>query len=100
MSKNTRKPTTFDDLAAIITHGFTETQQHIAERLDAMDARLGKAEQIQKDMLEKLSATHEDVRYLRRSVDMLVRSNAAQDAAIKTLAIHVTRLEKKISLAN
>jgi chromosome segregation ATPase len=84
----------------MITHGFTETQQHIAERLDTMDARVGKAEQIQKDMLEELNATHQDVRYLRRSVDMLVRSNAAQDAAIKTLATRVTRLEKKISLAN
>jgi len=53
-----------------------------------------------KDMVEELTATHEDVRYLRRSVDMLVRNDAAQDAAIKTLATRVQRLEKKVGLAN
>ena len=100
MAKNTQKPTTLDDLAQMINQGFTETQKHIDQRLDTMDARLGKVEQIQKDMLDELSATHEDVRYLRRSMDMLVRNDAAQDAAIKILATRVTRLEKKVGLAN
>jgi hypothetical protein len=71
----------------MINQGFTETQKHSDQRLDTMDVRLGKVEQIQKDMLDELSATHEDVRYLRRSMDMLVRNDAAQDAAIKTLAL-------------
>ena len=53
-----------------------------------------------KDMAEELTATHEDVRYLRRSMDMLVRNDAAQDAAINTLSARVTRLEKKVGLAN
>jgi hypothetical protein len=50
-------------------------------------------------MLAELTATHEDVRYLRRSMDMLVRNDAAQDAAIKTLTARVTRLEKKVGIA-
>src|SRR6266498_4909660 len=100
MATNQYKPTTLDDLAQMINQGFTETQKHSDQRLDTMDARLGKVEQIQKDMLDELSATHEDVRYLRRSMDMLVRNDAAQDAAIKTLTARVTRLEKKIGLAN
>jgi hypothetical protein len=52
------------------------------------------------DMAEELTATHEDVRYLCRSMDMLVRNDAAQDAAITTLTARVTRLEKKVGLVN
>jgi hypothetical protein len=48
----------------------------------------------------ELTPCEGDVHYLRRSVDMLVRSDAAQDAAINTLATRVTRLEKKVGLAN
>jgi hypothetical protein len=92
MAKRNQKPTTLDDLAVMINQGFTETQKHFDHRLD-------KVEQIQKDMLEELTATHEDVRYLRRSVDMLVRNDAAQDAAINTLTARVTRVEKKVGLA-
>jgi hypothetical protein len=58
-------------------------------------------------MVEELNATHEDVRYLRRSVDMLVRNDMAQDAAItlltvliNTFATRVTRFGKKVGLAN
>jgi hypothetical protein len=29
MATKHHKPTTLDDLAAMITHGFTETQQHM-----------------------------------------------------------------------
>jgi hypothetical protein len=57
-------------------------------------------EGVLKDVVEELHATHEDVRYLRRSVDMLVRTDAAQDAAMKTLTARVTRLEKKAGLTH
>jgi hypothetical protein len=53
-----------------------------------------------KDMAEELTATHEDVRYIRTTVNLLVRNDATQDAAIKTLSARVTRLEKKVGLAN
>ena len=36
-----------------------------------------------KDMAEELTPTHEDMRYLRRSMDILVRNDAAQEAALK-----------------
>jgi hypothetical protein len=83
------KPTTLDDLAAMINGGFTTMQKQI----DAVKGTM-------KDMAEELNATHQDVRHLRRSVDMLVRNDTAQDAAIKTLAARVTRLEKNVGLAN
>jgi hypothetical protein len=51
-----------------------------------------------RDMMEDLTATHEAVRYLWRSVDMLVRDDAAQDVAMKTLTAQVTHLEKKVGL--
>jgi hypothetical protein len=93
MAKQNKKPASLDDLAVMITGGFTAMQKH-------MDQRLDEVEQIQKDMLEELTATHEDVRYLRRSVDILVRNDVAQDAAIKTLTARVTRLEKKAGLTS
>jgi hypothetical protein len=53
-----------------------------------------------KDMAEELPATHEDVRYIRTTVNLLVRNDVAQDAAINTLSARVARLEKKVGLAN
>jgi prefoldin subunit 5 len=88
-------PTTIEELAAML-------YKHMASKEDIKELRAetnGMKDMI-KDMAEELNATHEDVRYLRRSVDMLVRSDAAQDAAIKTLTARVTRLEKKVGLAN
>jgi hypothetical protein len=100
MATQYHKATTLDDLAAMINEGFTQTQKHIDQRLDGMEGRLDKMDDVLKDMAGELTATHEDVRYLRRSMSMLVRNDAAQDAAIKTLAARVTRLEKTVGLAN
>ena len=52
------------------------------------------------EMLDELNATHEDVRDIRRTVTALVRNDAAQDAAIKILTARITRLKKKVGLAN
>jgi hypothetical protein len=90
---NQYKPATLNDLAVMINQGFTEAQRHV-------DARIDEVKQIQQDLLDEMTATHEDVRYLRRSVDMLVRNDAAQDAAIKTLTARVHRLEKKVGPTN
>ena len=66
--KNLPQPTTLDDLATMINHGFTETQQYIDKHLGGMDQRLGKMDQrlddmkgVLKDMIQELTATHEDV---------------------------------------
>jgi predicted nucleic acid-binding Zn ribbon protein len=49
---------------------------------------------------EELSATHEDVRYLRCRVNMLVRNDAAQDAAINPLTARMQRLEKNLGMTH
>jgi outer membrane murein-binding lipoprotein Lpp len=93
---NHHKPTTLDDLAVMINDGFKSTATK--EDIQELRAEMGNLKSAMSDMAEELQATHEDVRYLRRSVDMLVRHDAAQDAAIKTLTARVTRLEKKVDL--
>jgi archaellum component FlaC len=84
----------------MINQGFTETQQYIDKRLGGMDQRLDDMKDVLKDMVQELTATHEDVRYIRTTVNLLVRNDVAQDAAIKTLSARVARLEKKVGLAN
>jgi chaperonin cofactor prefoldin len=98
--KRQPKPTTLDDLAAMINQGFTETQQYIDKRLGGMDQQLDDMKGVLKDVVQELNATHEDVRYIRTTVNLLVRNDVAQDAAIKTLSARVARLEKKVGLAN
>ena len=95
--KNLPKPTTLDDLAAMINRSFTEAQKHTDTQLAALK---GELTGIMKDMAEELTATHEDVRYIRTTVNLLVRNDVAQDAAINTLSARVARLEKKVGLAN
>ena len=87
--------TTIEALAAML-------YKHMASKEDIKELRTETSDLkgMMQDMVQELNATHEDVRYLRRSVDMLVRSDAAQDAAIKTLTARVTRLEKKVGLGN
>ncbi|MDQ3827784.1 MAG: hypothetical protein M3361_00470 [Candidatus Tectomicrobia bacterium] len=93
----TKKITTIEDLAVMINHSFTEAQKHTDAQLAALK---GELTGIVKDMAEELTATHEDVRYIRTTVNLLVRNDVAQDAAIKTLSARITRLEKKVGLVN
>jgi uncharacterized protein (UPF0335 family) len=50
------------------------------------------------DMMEELTATHEDVRYVRHTVTMLVKSDAAHEAAIESLRKRVERVERKVGI--
>ncbi len=108
MTKKTLpQPTTLDALAAMINQGFTETQQYLDKRLGGMDQRLEKMDQrlddmkgVLKDMVQELTATHEDMRAIRTTVNLLVRNDVAQDAAITTLSARVARLEKNVGLTN
>lgn len=84
----------------MINQGFTETQHDIDKRLGGMDQRLDDMQGVLKDMVQELTATHEDVRAIRTTVNLLVRNDAAQDTAIKTLTARVARLEKNVGLAN
>jgi hypothetical protein len=51
------------------------------------------------EMLGELTATHEDVRYVRTSVTMLARSDAAHEAAIESLRKRLERVERKVGMA-
>jgi hypothetical protein len=51
------------------------------------------------DMMEELTATHEDVRYVRNTVTMLVKSDAAHEAALESLRKCVERVERKVGIA-
>jgi chaperonin cofactor prefoldin len=84
----------------MINHGFTETQTYMDKRLGGMDQGLDDMKSVLKDVVQELNATHEDVRYIRTTVNLLVRNDVAQDAAIKTLSARVARLEKKVGLVN
>jgi hypothetical protein len=84
----------------MINQGFTETQQYIDKRLGGMDQRQDDMKGVLKDMVQELTATHEDGRSIRTTVNLLVRNDVAQDAAIKTLSARVARLEKKVGLTN
>jgi hypothetical protein len=88
------RPTTIEALAATI-------YTHMASKEDIKElwAEVNGMKGTMQEMAQELTATHEDVRYLRRSVDMLVHNDVAQDAAIKALTARVTRLEKKLGLA-
>ncbi len=52
-----------------------------------------------KDMLEDLTATHEDVRYVRTTVTMQAHSDAAHEAAIESLRKRLERVERKVGIA-
>jgi chaperonin cofactor prefoldin len=49
-----------------------------------------------KEMIEELTATHEDVRYVRNTVTMLAQSDAAHEAAIASLRKRLERVERKV----
>ncbi len=91
-----KKQLTIDDLALIVNKGFTETQKEI----NAVKEEINGVKDIQKNMLEELNATHEDVRYIRNTVNMLVQSDVAHEAALEELKVRVSRLEQKAGLAS
>jgi predicted nucleic acid-binding Zn-ribbon protein len=86
-TKNHKKPTTLDDLAAMMNGGFSYMQKQRDDVKGTM-----------KDMAEELTATHEDVRDVRNTVTMLVRSDAAHEAAIESLRKRVERVERKVGM--
>jgi uncharacterized protein (UPF0335 family) len=88
---------TMETLAKMIHEGFKNTATK--EDLNRVKEDVNRVEQTQKDMLEELTATHADVRYLRSSVDILTRNEAERDALVKGLVARVHRLEQKAGLA-
>ena len=72
---------------------------HNHSREPATTTDLRAVKDTMKEMMEELTATHEDVRYVRNTVTMLVRSDAAHEAAIASLRTRVERVERKVGLA-
>jgi uncharacterized protein (UPF0335 family) len=71
-----------------ITETVAETKEDVTELNGLM-----------KDMLQELTATHEDVRSVRTTVTMLAHSDAAHEAAIESLRKRVERVERKVGIA-
>ena len=63
-----------------------------------VDTGFAEIKGIMKDMLKEMGATHEDVRYIRKSVEMLTRGQAEQEAAIDGLEARMVRVERKVGL--
>lgn len=87
MAKKNNSRMTIGDLAEMI-------QRTMASKEDVT-----RIESLQRNMLEELNATHEDVRYVRNTVSTLVHSDAAHEAAIAELKSRVSRVEQKVGLA-
>jgi hypothetical protein len=56
---NDQNPTSLDDLATMITQGFTQTQHSLDKRLGGTDQRLDKMGSVLNDVVQELTATHE-----------------------------------------
>jgi hypothetical protein len=67
----------------------------IAETKEGVTALTG----LMQEMLDELTATHEDVRSVRNTVTMLARSDAAYEAAIESLRKRLERVERKVGMA-
>ena len=107
--KNTkRKNKTIDDLAGMIQKNTEEINslaiavkkgfEEVHERMATKD-EINTLKEIQKDMFEELNATHDDVRYVRNTVNKLVQNDIAQDVVLKNLSARVHRLERKAGIA-
>ena len=57
-----------DNLAVAAKHGFDDMSRRMATKDD-----LNALKDVVKDIAEELNATHQDVRIMRSTVDMLVR---------------------------
>jgi hypothetical protein len=63
----------------------------VAETKESMTGLTG----LMHDMLEELTATHDDVRSVRTTVTTLAQSDAAHEAAIKSVRKRLERVERK-----
>ena len=91
IQKNTEE---INSLAIAVKKGFKEVHERMATKDE-----LNTLKETQKDMLEELNATHDDVRYVRNTVHILVKHDTAQDTAIQSLSARVHRLERKAGIA-
>jgi predicted nucleic acid-binding Zn-ribbon protein len=87
---------TKEDLKALAPQ---ETVNAIMETVAETKESVTEFRGLMQEMLEELSATHEDVRYVRTTMTMLARSDAAHEAAIESLRKRLERVERKVGIA-
>ena len=109
MDKKHANPLTLADMKAALTglatqedlnalaprETVTAMMETVAETKESVTELTGRM----KDMLQELSATHEDVRYVRTTITTLAQSDAAHEAAIESLRKRLERVERKVGLA-
>jgi predicted nucleic acid-binding Zn-ribbon protein len=66
----------------------------VAETKEGMTKLTG----LMQDMHEELTATHADVRHIRNTTEMLVKSDAAHETAIASLRKRLERVERKVGI--
>jgi hypothetical protein len=106
MDKKHPNPLTLADLKAALTGLATKEDlkalapqetvtaiiETVAETKEGMTGLTG----LMHDMLEELTTTHDDVRYVRTTVTTLAQSDAAHEAAIESLRTRLDRVERKV----
>ena len=87
---------TQEDLKALAPQ---ETVSAIMETVAETKESVTELTGLMKDMLEELTATHDDVRSVRATMNMQAHSDAAHEAAIELLRKRVERVERKVGMA-
>jgi predicted nucleic acid-binding Zn-ribbon protein len=86
---------TTEDLKALAPQETVNAiMETVAETKEGMTELTG----LMQDMLEELTATHDDVRSVRTTVTTLTRSDAAHEAAIESLRKRLERVERKVGM--
>jgi ABC-type transporter Mla subunit MlaD len=87
---------TTEDLKALAPR---ETVSAVMEAVAETKESVTELTGLMKEMLEDLTATHEDVRYVRTTVTTLAQSDVAHEAAIESLRKRLDRVERKVGIA-
>jgi hypothetical protein len=110
LDNQSRKPATKADLNAMKTEiidavkdtvtglATQETVSAVMETVAETKEGVTELKGLMKEVMEDLTATHEDVRDVRNTVTMLVTSDAAHEAAIESLRTRLERVERKVRL--
>jgi septal ring factor EnvC (AmiA/AmiB activator) len=95
------KRMTIEDLAEVMQRTMVSKEdiKVVREEITGVKDRVVNVEHIQKDILNELNATHDDVRYVRTTITMLAHTDAAHEAAIESLTARMARIEKKVGFA-
>jgi hypothetical protein len=93
-TKEDLKPLATQEALNALTTKVSTVTETVAETKEDVTALTG----LMKDTLQELTATHEDVRYVRTTVTMQARGDAAHEAAIESLRKRMERVERKVRI--